>query len=143
MNLRPTRLTVTGIQANALGANFTGSGTMTDWNRLHLDGQLDGLTVARAATIATDRPMPWNGTLAGDVSLDTSVDAPDTDARVNLKISPAPEGTAIEGRINAVYDQKAGQVFTVETATLRRRPRAWTWRERWGRKPRCGSVRLI
>ncbi len=111
VNLRPTRLTVTGIQASALGANFSGTGTLVGWNKLHLEGLLDNLTVARAASIATDRPMPWNGTLAGDVSLDTSIDAPDTDARVNLKISPAPEGTAVEGRVNAVYDQKAGQVF--------------------------------
>jgi translocation and assembly module TamB len=116
VNLRPTRLTVSGIEASALGASFTGAGTLADWRRLHVEGKVDGLTVARAASIATDRPMPWNGTLAGDVSVDTSIvdstiDEPDTQARANLSISPASEGTAIEGRVDAIYDQKADQVF--------------------------------
>ncbi len=110
VNLGPDNLALSGIQLSALGAKFTGSGNLAHWQQLHLEGNLDGLTVAQAASIATDRRMPWNGTLAGDVALDTTIEGLNTRARANLAISPAAEGTAIEGRVDAAYDQDAGQL---------------------------------
>ena len=109
-NLGPDNLALSGIQASVLGAKFTGSGTLAHWEQLHLEGNLDGLTVAQAASIATDRPMPWNGTLAGDFAVDTTIEGLNTRARANLAISPASEGTPIEGRVDAVYDQNADEI---------------------------------
>ena len=69
----------------------------------------DGLTVAEAATIVTPRPMPWNGTLSGDVMVDFTAGESATLAHAKLSIAPAAQGKAVEGLLDAFYDQHAGE----------------------------------
>ena len=109
IHLGPAEVALTSLDATALGAHFTGSASLVQWKELHVDGTLDALTASRAAKLASDRPMPWDGILAGDVSFSATAGETDAKARVNLAVSPAGGAAPpIAGRINASYDQATG-----------------------------------
>jgi hypothetical protein len=115
VDIGPHRLEALSVQADALGAHFSGMLSLAEWRDFHAEGNLDGLTVAEAASVFTPRPMPWNGTLAGSFMLDSTLGTPlgtpgekPTQARANLTISPAAQGTPIEGVIDASYNQAGG-----------------------------------
>ncbi len=110
MHLHGDQVTLSGIQASALGAQFTGSAQLNHWRQFLMDGEIHDLTVEQAAKIVTDRPMPWNGTLAGKVSVTATLGERDTEAKANLSLSPAAQGTPIEGMLDAVYNQSAGEM---------------------------------
>ena len=101
------RLDAKNIEADALGAHITGNLSLEDWQHLSVDGNVDGLTVAQAAGVLTPRTMPWNGTLAGSFMLDTTVGQQTTQAQAKLTISPAADGTPIEGVLDADYQERA------------------------------------
>jgi translocation and assembly module TamB len=118
----PRGLEAKDVEADALGARFSGTLSLGRWRELHTEGSVDGLTVAEAASIVTPRTLPWNGTLAGSFMIDSTLGAAlatagdkTTQARANLTISPAglsaqDKGTPIEGRLDAFYDQRAGEL---------------------------------
>ena len=107
MNLGLDRVSLAHVQATALGAAFTGSASLDHWRDLHAEGTVDALTVAEAAKIVTDRPLPWTGMLAGDVGVEATLGEPTAKVRASLAVSPA--GTApVAGRIAAQFDQGAG-----------------------------------
>ncbi len=115
VDLGPNGLEAKNVEVDALGAHLSGMFSLTEWRNLHAEGNVDGLSVAKAASIVTPRALPWNGTLAGSFQFDTTLgpglaaasgDA--MQARANLTISPAAAGTPIEGRLDAAYDQPAG-----------------------------------
>lgn len=110
LNLRTDKVTLRNVHAAALGATFEGSSVLEKWRQLHVEGNLDGLTVADAAKFVTDRSLPWNGVLSGPVSLDNTLGQRDLKARADLSVAPAPNGAAIQGRIDAAYDQQATEI---------------------------------
>jgi translocation and assembly module TamB len=116
-HLRGDRIALSKIQASALGAQFTGSATLDHWRQFHVEGELNGLNVEQAARVVTDRPMPWNGTLAGAVELDATIGERDAQAKANLAVSPAPQGTPLEGRLDAAYSQSA-DLITLNSSYL-------------------------
>ncbi len=110
------KLTVKGIesssvQVEALGSHFSGKFSLAAWKQIHVEGTLDGLSVAEAANILTPRPVPWNGTLSGEVMADATLGEMATAAHVRLSIAPATEGKAIEGLLDASYDQHEGEIM--------------------------------
>ncbi len=100
----------TSLEASALGASFNGKLSLARQKQLHVEGTLDGLTVSEAASIVTPRPLPWDGTLSGDVMADYTVGEAATVAHARLAIAPAAEGTPIQGLLDAFYDQREGEV---------------------------------
>jgi translocation and assembly module TamB len=100
-------LTVTAFTANALGANISGRLQLPDWRKLHMDGDVKSLDVHRTGIIFSDRALPWNGTLEGSYSLDTTRGKQDTVARANLNILPGAESNSIEGAVEFTYDEAA------------------------------------
>ncbi len=115
VNLGPERFEAQNVQADALGGHFTGMFSLAQWREFHAEGNLDGLTVAEAASVVSPRTLPWNGTLAGSFMVDSTLSmAPGekssaqgdeaTQARANLTISPAAQGTPIEGVLDASYN---------------------------------------
>ncbi len=111
VELESNRLVATGIQADALGAHFAGKLSWTEWRQVHVEGNVDSLTVAEAASIVTPRAMPWNGTLSGSVMLDSTLGENVTQASAKLGIAPAPNGTPIERTsLIAAYDQREGEL---------------------------------
>ncbi len=113
VDLTPDLVRLTNVQSTALGAKFAGSASLQHKSKLHVEGTIEGLTLDRAAKFATDRALPWNGVLAGPVSLDATdatVGRPDVRARADLSLSPAGKSAPVEGRINVAFDQAAGNV---------------------------------
>ncbi len=115
VELGADHVTARNIQMDALGAHFTGQLSLVDWEQLHVEGSVDGLTVAEAASIVTPRPIPWNGTLAGTFMADatlgqTATGATAMRASAKLGITPAAAGTPIEGLLDATYDQQESEL---------------------------------
>ena len=110
VELGSDHVTARNIQMDALGAHFTGQLSLVDWEQLHVEGSVDGLTVAEAASIVTPRPMPWNGTLAGTFMADATLGQTETRASAKLGITPAPPGTPIEGLLDAAYDEHESEL---------------------------------
>jgi translocation and assembly module TamB len=108
------QLDVKDFQADALGARFTGMLSLAEWSRFHIEGSVDGLTVAKAASIMTPRALPWNGTLAGsfmvDSALFTEADEKAAHGQANLTISPIAGSAPIDGAVDARYDQRGGEL---------------------------------
>ena len=69
-----------------------------------------GLDLRRAASLVTDRPVAWSGTMAGTLSADATVAKLDTKARANLTVVPSTAGMPIEGHLDVAYDQAAGTI---------------------------------
>ncbi len=109
VDIGPERFEAQNVQADALGGHFSGMLSLAQWREFHAEGNLDGLTVAEAASVFTPRRLPWNGTLGGSFMVDSTLSpAPGeepTEARANLTITPAAQGTPIEGLIDASYNQ--------------------------------------
>ncbi len=104
------RIDLKNVQASALGGQFKGSLTLAARKRLHVEGSVDGFAVAKAAAFLTDRPLPWDGTLSGDVTADTTLGEADAIAHARLAIAAAAEGTPISGLVDASYLQQAGEI---------------------------------
>lgn len=104
------RVEANHLQVDALGSHFAGQLVLTGWKEVHVEGSVDGLTVAEAASIVTPRALPWNGTLSGDVMADCTIGERTTLARASLTLAPAAAGTPIEGSIEASYNQQAGEL---------------------------------
>lgn len=102
------RIDAAHVEASALGGEFRGSMTLAGLKRLHVDGSVDGFGVVKSAALLTDRPLPWDGTLSGDVAGDFTLGANDAVAHATLAIAPAAHGTPIEGLIDATYNQRGG-----------------------------------
>ncbi len=103
-------LTVTSFVANGLEAEASGKLSYSDWRKLHIEGSVKLLDVHRAASVFTDRTLPWNGTLQGIFSLDTTRGRPDTVLTANADVVPAAEGNPIQGLVEMKYDQEADTI---------------------------------
>jgi translocation and assembly module TamB len=98
------------MTAKAMGADFAGQADLEHGRQFHVEGTLDGLDLRRAASVVTDRPVAWSGTMAGTFSADATAGKLETTARANLTVLPASGGMPIEGHLDIAYDQAAGTV---------------------------------
>jgi len=110
LQLTSDRLTLRDMTAQVQGAKIAGQANLEHARDFHIEGNIDGLDLRRAAAILTDRPVAWSGTMAGTFSADATLGRPDTRARANLDVRPAPGGTAVEGHLEVAYDQAVGTV---------------------------------
>ena len=97
-----------GVTLTALGSTVSGSANLTQWKQFHSEGTIQGLGIRDAARIATDRPIPWSGTMSGIFSTDATIGEPSAKVQASIAIAPGVEGTPINGEIDALYDQGAG-----------------------------------
>jgi translocation and assembly module TamB len=102
------RLTLENATLTALGATVNGKATLVQWSDFKMEGNVQGLHLRDAARLATDRELPWNGTLAGGFSLDAVIGKPAAKFQGNIGIYPASTGNPIEGHLDVNYDQAAG-----------------------------------
>ena len=110
LSLTLDKLTLQNATATALGATVNGQASLTRWRDVHVEGNLKGLNMRDAAHTLTDRPIPWNGTLAGGFSSDAVIGKPAAKFQGNIGVYPASVGSPIEGHLDVVYDQAAGTV---------------------------------
>src|SRR5204863_3659457 len=59
------QVTLQQMTAKVLGANVAGQANLDHGKQFHVEGNIDGLDLRRAASILTDRPVAWSGTMAG------------------------------------------------------------------------------
>jgi translocation and assembly module TamB len=102
----PREVTLRGITATALGAKITGQAALLKNRDFHFEGQYEDLDIRQAANVLTDRPVPWSGTLAGNLTADAILGQRQAKIQATTTISPAPGGAPIEGQIDASYDQQ-------------------------------------
>ena len=142
LELTRDRLTLEQMTATVLGANVAGQANLEHGQQFHVEGTIDGLDLRQAATIFTDRPVAWSGTMAGTFSTDATVGQRDTMARANLSIVPAT-GDARWTVISMWPTIRPAGPWRWGRRPSPLRPRAWRFPERWVRCCRCGCGRPI
>ncbi len=113
-----TSLNARSFDADALGARFAGSAAVEGWRQVHAEGTVDGLSVAQAAATVIKHQIPWEGTISGNFVADSTLGEPATLARADLVIAPEPQerrSASIEGRINALYDQREAELSLTDS----------------------------
>ena len=110
LNASPERVTLTGIQAAALGSKITGQADLVRNREFHFRGNVDGLEVRQAAGVLSSRPVPWNGVLAGTIETDAILGESRAKVHARASIVPAADGMPIEGQIEFDYDQQTAAV---------------------------------
>ena len=110
VRLTRDRLVLNGIVAHALGGTAEGTAQLNDWRRLHLEGNLAGLTVRQAAAMVTQRTIPWDGALAAGFSLDATLGRADASVKTSITVTRLTAATPIDGRVDAAYDQASNQI---------------------------------
>jgi translocation and assembly module TamB len=106
----PTGAVLEKLEGHALGASITGNARLDKWKEFQFTGQVDGLNLRQAVAMATTRPIPWNGTLAGTLETRTTLQQPNLLASAKLSITPAADGDPITGHLDVTYDQAQGTI---------------------------------
>ncbi len=65
---------------------------------------------ATSSAVLTPRPIPWNGTLAGTLEVDSVVGVPVNKVHAIAAIAPVGNGEPVQGQLDIHYDQQAGTV---------------------------------
>ena len=116
LQLTRDRLTLRQMTVTAFGANIAGQANLEHGQQFHAEGTIDSLDLRRAATLLTDRPVAWSGTMAGTFSTDVTVGQQNAMARAALSITPvaggapADGGTPMNGHLDVAYDQAGGTI---------------------------------
>ncbi len=110
VDLKPDHLTLNKLDLSALDAHVKGRATLIKWRDFQVSGDMAGLSIRQVVDVGTNRPIAWNGTLAGKFDVSGALGENATKVLANLDISPVPEGTPIRGQIDLAYEQKAGVV---------------------------------
>jgi len=104
----PDNIVLQRATATVLGSTVTGQASLVRGKNFHFAGDVDGLSVRDAVNLATERPITWNGSLSGNLTADVVLGERLANVQAALSITPASDGTPIEGRINVSYDQSLG-----------------------------------
>ncbi len=107
----PGQVTLRGITATVLGSKITGQAELVRSRNFHFDGRFESLDVRVAAGVLTDRPVAWNGTLAGSINADAVLGQRRARVHAISSISPASGGTPLEGQVDLNYDQQTGLIL--------------------------------
>jgi len=110
LQLSRDRLTLGQMTAKVMGAEIVGQANLEHGQQFHTEGTVSGLDLRQAAALLTDRPIAWNGTMAGAFSADATLGRSDAMARANLSITPIAGGAPVEGHLDVTYDQAAGTI---------------------------------
>jgi translocation and assembly module TamB len=116
LQLTADKLTLEQIAINTRSGKISGSAQLLHGRDFHFGGKLEGLTVEEAARFVTPKAVPWNGNIAGEVTVDAEISRQSTPANVqaNLSISPVSNGQGsgqvIEGRAAIAYDSTTNTI---------------------------------
>ena len=115
LSLTSVALTVPAMTAPGFTAR--GNAVFAPWRHFHFDGDIDGLSVRRAAGVLTARAIPWSGIIDGPFSVDAEVGQPAGKLSASLAIAPGGDGEPLNGAIQFSYDQASGRL-NLENAHL-------------------------
>lgn len=108
VSMTADKLALSHVMITALGATINGTAELLHRRDFHFDGDFEGLTLAEAAKFATNRPLPWNGNLSGNLDVDAVAGQPAAKVHARVAIAPIPGVERIEGQIDAVFTQTSG-----------------------------------
>lgn len=98
-------LTLTGLEASALGAGFSGNASLQNFAAYQLHGDLQHLDLATALRAVGQTKRPYDGVVSGPVELTGNLDRGrrDITAQVRLAIAPGSRGIPVSGNLAAEY----------------------------------------
>ncbi len=98
-------LTLTGLEAMALGAEFSGDASLQNFAAYQLRGNLHHLDLAATLRALGASKLPYDGVLSGPVELAGNLDRGrrGVTARVQLAIAPGALGIPLAGNVTAEY----------------------------------------
>jgi len=99
VTLSQDSLTLRNMTAQALGANVMGQLKLDHWRQLHVEGTIGSLDLRRTVGIMTERPVAWDGTLAGTFAVDTTLGRTNGVVQANMNIAPTGRGASVQGQI--------------------------------------------
>ncbi len=103
----PTGVSVKGLRLDALGARFTGNTTLATDLTFHLDGNYEGLKLGDAVTALTARTVPWDATLDGAITLDTTKGGAAVRLDTTSMVNPVAGAPSLDGRVAMHFDQQS------------------------------------
>ena len=107
--LRGKDVSARGIALALLGGTFRGEGTLRNFERYNLTGQIAGFDSRRVVSLYSKIGVPWDALASGSVKLQGDLKRPNTlVVSAALTISPAPGSAPVQGQVEATYDARSG-----------------------------------
>ena len=116
--LRGSDIAAHGIALALLGGSFQGQGTLKNFERYHVEGEIAGFDTRRVVGLYSKEPLPWDALASGAIRLDGVMGRPNTlTAHAALTITPAPSSAPVHGQVEADYDARSG-ILDLGSSTL-------------------------
>ena len=98
-------LTLTGVRASALGAEFAGDASLKDLNAYQVRGDLRRLDLGNAIRVAGQQRLPYDAVLSGPISLAGNLNTGlrGFTAEAKLSVLPGSHGIPLSGNLTADY----------------------------------------
>jgi len=107
--LRGSDIAARGIALALLGGTFRGEGTLRNFERYDVKGEIAGFNARRVVALYSKEALPWDAMASGAIQLQGTFGRPnDLRAHASLTVSPAPTGAPVHGQIEATYDARNG-----------------------------------
>ncbi len=84
---------------------FSGQAVLKNFRELQLDGRVSALDIRTAASLLSNRPLPWTGIASGPIHVAANLNRPTSDLTVqsNLEITPARGCIPLSGNADVSY----------------------------------------
>jgi translocation and assembly module TamB len=107
--IRDKLLELRGIALGGLGGTFRGEGTLRDWTRYTVTGEITAFAARRVVAMYSRAPLPWDALAAGPVKVEGSLrDKRELRASAELAVTPAAGSAPVHGRLTAQYEARSG-----------------------------------
>ena len=107
--IRDRLLELREIAIGGLGGTFHGEGTLRDWKRYTVAGEIAGFAARRVVALYSREPLPWDALGAGPVKVEGSLrDKRELRASAELAVTPAPGSAPVRGNLTARYEARSG-----------------------------------
>jgi translocation and assembly module TamB len=98
-----------GVALDALGGSFRGQVLVRGLDRYTVAGEIADFGARRVVALYSTERLPWDSLVAGQVSLEGSLQRPmELRASASLELAPTPEGAPVHGQIAASYEARGG-----------------------------------
>ena len=107
--LRGRDLEFHGVALDALGGGFRGEVRLRNLDRYTVAGEIADFEARRVVALYSDRRLPWDSRVSGQVNLEGSLLRPiELRVSTDLDLAPAPDSPPVHGQIAAGYQARGG-----------------------------------